>query len=200
MARRRSDNQGGAAGAPPFCMEGNDVVAQEQDDYSFYEDALPDWGIHSIWLAEDAEGDVFYQVRPIITVLGVQRSAQTANIQEDSRLKRGARMIKAPTSGGRQEALYLRKREVAIWLVIMDPDKVGERARGRLEEFQADLFHLAERIFFRRKRLAQAMATDAGIPVEMYGEQRGEFFCCGRRHIAVSSEGQLRIYHADEME
>jgi hypothetical protein len=165
--------------------------------YCFYEDALPEWNIPLLMLAEDNDGDVFFPVRPIITALGVDRPTQTATIQEDSRLKPGARLIKkAPTRGGRQDTLYLRRREVAIWLTLIDPEKVGENARGRVEEFQAALWRLADKILFRRRRIAQGAATDLGEVVELHGAQHGEFTCeCGRRHIIEMADGLMRVYH-----
>jgi hypothetical protein len=172
-------------------------ITTDGEEYCFYEDSLPEWGIDTIWLAEDSAGDVFYPARPIITTMGVDRPTQMAVIAEDTRLKRGLRIIKAPTRGGKQEVHYLRRHELGIWLALIDPEKVGERARGRVKDFQTALFHLAERIAFRRRRLADGLAEDTGVLVEMRGEQQGEFDCeCGRHHIIKMSGGEMRVYHA----
>jgi P22_AR N-terminal domain len=176
------------------------MVSTTDEAYCFYEDSLPDWNIPYIMLAEDSAGDVFFPVRPLITALGVDRPTQMAIIQEDTRLKGGVRLVKkAPTCGGKQDVHYLRRREVAIWLTLIDPDKVAPRARGRVEEFQAALWQLADRIVFRRRRLAAGGATDTGMLIELHGAQRGEFTCdCGRHHIIEIAEGEMRVYHAEE--
>jgi hypothetical protein len=175
------------------------MVSTTDEAYCFYEDSLPDWNIPMIWLAEDSACDLFFPMRPLITALGVDRPTQMAIIAEDTRLKGGARILKAPTRGGKQDVHYLRKREVAIWLTLIDPEKVAPRARGRVEEFQAALWHLAERIIFRRRRLADAGAAATGALIELHGAQRGEFTCdCGRRHIIEIADGEMRVYHAEE--
>jgi hypothetical protein len=176
--------------------------ASEQDEYDFYQESLSEWGIEEIWLAQDHAGDIYYPARPVIEALGVQRSTQTAIMQEDSRLRRGVRLIKkAPTRGGRQDTLYLRKHEVSIWLALIDPARVGERARGKgkLEQFQRDLFHLAQRLAFRQRRLAEGMAQDVGLEVEIHGEQVAEYYClCGRRHTHITRDGKMRVYIDEE--
>lgn len=175
-------------------------MRRRHEDYCFYEDALPDWGIDFLMLAEDAEGTVYYPVRPIISALGIERTTQTSIIQEDARLKAGASKIIAPTRGGPQEVLYLAHRQVAIWLTIIDPEKVAPRVRGRLEEFQAALWHLADKILFRRRRIVAASATDTGTLVEIRGELHGEFTCeCGRRHIIKIADGEMRVYRVKDV-
>jgi hypothetical protein len=174
------------------------MSASGQDEYDFYQESLPEWGIEEIWLAQDRAGDIFYPARPLIEALGVQRTTQTAIMQEDSRLRRGLRIIdRAPTRGGRQTTIYLRKHEVSIWLAIIDPARLGERARGKgkLEQFQRDLFHLAQRLAFRQRRLAEGVAEDIGLEVEIQGEQVTEYYClCGRRHVHINRDGKTRVY------
>lgn len=174
-------------------------MPRSDEDYSFYEDALPDWGIDFLMLAEDAEGMVYYPVRPIISALGVDRTTQTSIIQADARLKKGARKITAPTRGGPQEVLYLAHRQVAIWLTIIDPENVAPRVRGRLEEFQAALWRLADKILFLRRRSIETAAIDTGTRVTMYGALHGEFSCeCGRHHIVKFADGEMRVYHMED--
>ena len=167
-----------------------------EPQYCFYEESLLDWGIARIVLAEDEQGDVYFPVRPICEALGVDRPTQSAIIQQDSRTKRGARTIEMPTRGGKQKSLCLRKREVGIWLTIMDPDNVGESARGRLEEFQEALWQLAHRIVFRRRRSVEAGAEDVGTVLHLQGSQRGEILCeCGRLHVIEFANGEVRVWH-----
>ncbi|HEX9414822.1 MAG TPA: phage antirepressor N-terminal domain-containing protein [Ktedonobacterales bacterium] len=167
-----------------------------EPEYCFYEDSLPDWGIARIMLAEDEQGDIFFPVRPICEAIGIDRSTQAAIVQQDSRTKKGARNIWIPTRGGKQKSLCLRKHEVGIWLAIIDPPRVGERARGRLEEFQEDLWALADRIVFRRRRGVEAGTEDTGTVLQLHGSQRGEILCeCGRLHVFEIANGEVRVWH-----
>ena len=165
--------------------------------YSFYEDAIPEWGISYILLAEDEFGDVYFPTRPIIEALGVQRTRQTGIIQEDTRTRGGVREISAPTRGGKQKALYIRKRELAIWLTIIDPAYVGQRARGRLTEFQAALWHLAEKLIFKRRQGLEAGLANPTSVATLSGAQRAETTCpdCGAPLIAEVEDGELRLTH-----
>lgn len=172
------------------------MASEPEPEYCFYEESLPDWGISRILLAEDAQGDVFFPVRTICEALCVDRPTQSAIVQQDSRTKKGARMVGMPTRGGTQKTLCLRKREVGIWLTIMDPDNVGELARGRLEEFQEALWTLADRIIFRRRRGVEAGAHDTGTVLRLHGAQRGEILCeCGRLHVFEIAGGEVRVWH-----
>lgn len=165
-------------------------------EYCFYEDALPEWDIHRILLAEDETGAVFFPVRTLCDALKIDRPTQSALIQADSRTLPGARTIKAPTRGGVQPALYLRRREVAIWLTGIDPPRVGGRARGRLDEFQQGLWQLAERTVFRRRMAAEAGADEAGEIVQVTGAMGYQIDCaCGRRHIVETRDGVTRVWH-----
>jgi hypothetical protein len=172
------------------------MATKAEPQYCFYEESIPDWGIDRILLAEDDAGDLYFPVTPLTTALGVDRPTQASIIQSDSRLKRGARSIKIPTRGGKQESLCLRKREVGIWLATIDPLRVGTSARGRVEEFQEALWALADRIVFRRRRSVEASAEDTGTVVELHGAQRGEILCeCGRLHVIEIANGEVRVWH-----
>lgn len=171
-------------------------MQKKTESYAFYEEALPDWGIASILVAEDSEGNLYFQFRPICEALRLQRSKQNAFIQSDSRTRAGAKPIDAPTNGGIQETLFLRKRETAIWLAILDPEHVNGVAKGRIQEFQDALWTLADRTAFRRHKVASAGVEDSGTEVHLLGELRGEFLCeCGRRHVIEIADGVMRVYH-----
>jgi hypothetical protein len=170
------------------------------DDFAFFEDSLPEWGIPHIWLARDSEGNVYYPVRLLIDALHLQRTDQTSYIQADSRTRKGVKTIKSPTRGGAQDTLYLRKREVAIWLANLDPERVNGVAKGRLNEFQEALWNLAQRTVFKMRRSAAAGAEDAGELLSLVGILQTEFVCdCGRRHMLRLENGQLRVFHLEEV-
>lgn len=166
--------------------------------YSFYEEAIPEWDISYILLAEDVGGDVYFPTRPIIEALGVERSRQTGIIKEDTRTRGGVKEISAPTRGGKQKALYIRKRELAIWLTIIDPENVGPRAKGRLTEFQAALWHLAEKLVFKRRRGVEASLDNPTSVAQLVGGvARAETTCpdCGVALVAEVDGGELRLTH-----
>jgi hypothetical protein len=145
--------------------------------FCFYEDAIPEWGIAYMLLAEDVEGDVWYPARPIIEALGVQRTTQTGILQTDARTRKGVKEISAPTRGGKQKAIYVRRKECAIWLTLIDPEKVAERARGKIEDFQGALWQLADKIVFRRKRISDAATEGPTTVAYFHGDLHTDTAC-----------------------
>lgn len=171
---------------------------QQDDEYSFYPASLPEWGIDSILVAEDCLGNQLFQFRPMCDALQLQRSGQNAFIQTDSRTRKWAKTIKAPTDGGRQSTLFLRKRETAIWLTCIDPEKVNGVAKGRLDEFQAGLWNVAERAVFNKRRSVHAGAEDIGEVMQVTGTEHAQIDCeCGRRHILEKRDGVWRVWHLE---
>lgn len=168
-------------------------------DYNFYDDSLPEWGIDRILLAQDGRGAVFYPFHPICGALALDRKTHAALVRQDGRIGRGVRDIRAPSPGGIQQTLYLRRRELAIWLTVIDPSKIGPRARaaGRLAEFQAALWHLAERIAFKTKAGADASATPAPVVATWQGTKRTPTSCpdCGAPLIAEERGDKLYLWH-----
>lgn len=169
-------------------------------DYRFYDESLEEWGIPRITLAQDGRGAVFYPFRVVCDALALDRGTYAAFVREDSRTARGVREIRAPTAGGPQPTLYLRRRELAIWLALIDPSRVGKRAKaaGRLHEFQAALWHLAERVAFKSKASADASATPAPVLAALEGSQRTMTHCpdCGSPLRAEVRDGKLYLWHA----
>jgi hypothetical protein len=168
--------------------------------YQFYTESLPEWGIERITLAQDRDGALYFPVNTICEALAVTRNHYAAFIKADSRTCGGIRDVRAPTAGGLQPMLYIRRRELAIWLTVIDPAKVGPRARaaGRLADFQAALWHLAERIAFKSKASTDASAIPAPIVTTMEGTQYTVTRCpdCGARLRAEVHEGKLSLWHA----
>jgi len=176
-------------------MSAKPPTQQETSAFCFYEDALPEWGIAHLILAEDDQGDVWYPVRPLIEALDIQRTTQTSMLQTDARTRNGVREIHAPTRGGKQRALYVRKRECAIWLTLIDPENVAGRARGRLEDFQAALWQLAQKLVFRRKRSTEAGIEGPTSVAQFGGTQHTDTTCpiCDGALHAELERGQLRL-------
>ena len=170
--------------------------------YCFFEESAPEWGIDVITIAQDRDGALYFPVKIICDALAIDRMSQAAIVKEDGRIRGGARMIRLPSRGGAQETLCLRRRELAIWLTLIDPDRVGPRARarGRLQEFQAALWHLAERIAFKGKASTDASAVPAPVVTTMEGTQYTVTHCpdCGARLRAEVRDGKLSLWHAGD--
>ena len=64
---------------------------------------------------------------------------QVGIIRGDAGLKAESRDIKLPSGRSRHVTLCLTKMGVAKWLARIDPNRVGDHAKGRLIERQADL-------------------------------------------------------------
>lgn len=169
--------------------------------YQFYDESLPDWGIERILLAQDESSTVYFPFRVICDALALDRGTYAAYLRQDSRTFRGVREIRAPSAGGAQQTLYLRKRELGIWLTVIDPSKVGKRAKaaGRLEEFQGDLWHLAERLVFKGKASADVSVVRVPVETTLAGTLRGETHCpdCGAALIGEVRDGKLYLWHAE---
>ena len=170
------------------------------EQYCFYDEAAPEWGIDAITIAQDREGALYFPVKAITDALALDRGAAVAFIKADSRTAGGVRAIRVPTRGGRQEMPCIRRRELAIWLAVLDPRRIGPRAKaaGHLQEFQASLWHLAERIAFRGKASADAAAVPVPVAATLEGAQRALTSCpdCGSPLVAEVRDGKVYLWHA----
>ena len=89
--------------------------------------------------------------------------------------------------------LCLTKMGVAKWLARIDPNRVGDHAKGRLTEYQVDLWDLATRLVFSRKRVVDAGVEDLGEVIAVTGTERIELDCdCGQRHVLEKTDGIWR--------
>lgn len=169
-------------------------------EYSFYVEPLREWGIERITLAQDAAGAVFYPFRVIVDALALDTRHYLALAREDGRTARGMREIRAPTPGGAQSTIYMRRRELSILLALIDPAQVGKRAKalGTLADFQAALWHLAERVAFKGKASAELGATLAPTVATWQGTRRTPTSCpdCGAPLIAEERGDRLYLWHA----
>jgi hypothetical protein len=172
--------------------------------YCFDTTALPEWGIDSLTLASDSEGRQFFPVKPIVAALALSREAAVSFLKTDSRTAPGLQQIRAPSRGGAQDTLYISKRALAIWLAVLDPRLIGPRAKacGRLEEFQAALWQLADRFLFRGKIAADALASGHLLPVSvpLSGAQTAHTLCpiCGGAVAATVEQGFLHLARMDD--
>lgn len=169
----------------------------EEHQYCLYSDSLPDWGVTNIVLAEDETGLIFFPVRTMCRGVGIDSPTQTGIISDDSELAAESRDIKLPSGRGRgkHKTLCLTKIGVAKWLAGVDEKRVAPRARGRLQEYKRDLWQLATRLVFTRKRVAEAGLEEVGEIVQVIGTERLEIDCDvtgPHRHILEKTNGVWR--------
>ena len=107
-----------------------------------------------LWVAEDAEGELYFPVRPTCKALDLDSTTALATIKADSRLNGGMVKIRLPTDGrGDQEQQCLRSLEYGWWLALIDPRRFAEEKRGELEKRQRVLMQLARDIMLKRQEL-----------------------------------------------
>lgn len=165
--------------------------------YCFYDDALPEWGIDAITIAEDRDGALYFPVKVLCAALALDRGSAVAFLHEDSRTAPGMKEIRVPSRGGAQSTTCVRRRELAIWLAVIDPRRIGPKARacGRLQEFQEALWQLADRVMFRGKMGADATAVPAPVAFPLEGIQRAPAHCpdCGAPILIEVERGEARV-------
>lgn len=165
---------------------------------NLYEDSLEEWGIPRIVLVEDsATGDAWYPLRPIVEVLATDWGTTSGLARTDSRTAPGVQDIRVPTPGGPQLSVYIRRRELAILLTIIDPSRLGPRAkaRGKLQEFQNALWHLAERMAFKHRQVADVCAVHASTTATLEGTETGMVTCpvCASLLDVEVSRGKVHL-------
>jgi hypothetical protein len=172
----------------------------DEHTYSLYVDCLPEWNIPYIALAQDETGLVFYSVRTMCQGIGIDSPTQTGIIRGDAGLKAESREIKLPAASERARGLHatlcLSKKGVAMWLAHVQTSRTGNaQARERIEQYQHDLWNLATRLVFSRKRIADASVEDAGEIVQVTGTERLEIECeCGMLHVLEKHDGTWRHF------
>jgi hypothetical protein len=117
-----------------------------------YVDALDD----ELWVAEDAEGRLYFPVRPSAGALGIDPDNALDTIKADSRLAPGLEIIRLPSAGGDQPMQCLHSTEYAWWLAMLDPRRFRTLPEERRAEFvrrQRALMQLAEEIMLKRQEL-----------------------------------------------
>jgi hypothetical protein len=176
-------------------------MGNETHTYCLYPDSLPEWGVASIILAEDETGLLFFPVRTLCLGLGIDSPTQAGVIRGDVGLRAESRDIELPAGRNKQPMLCLTKTGVAKWFARIDANRVGKHARGRIKEYQDDLWALAERLVFTRKRVSEAGADEGGQVVEVTGALSLTIDCdCGRTHVVELRGDVARVWHLSPAE
>ena len=153
-----------------------------------------------LWVAEDAEGELYFPVRPTCKAMDLQSTAVLENIKADSRLNVGLVKVRLPTDGrGDQEQQCLRSTEYSWWLALIDPRRFAEERRAELLKRQRVLMNLARDIMLRRQELrtlpsapSRRALTPQAAEVTQSGGLEGQFKCvrCGAPyHLLIDGTG-----------
>src|SRR5689334_16132108 len=143
-----------------------------------------------MWIAEDADGELYFPLRPSCAALELDSTTALETVKADTRLRPGLRRIKLPTAGGEQMQQCLASTEYAWWLALIDPRRFKPERRPALEERQRVLMRLAKEIMLQRgsiPRIAPALPATPAPALDVRGEIEAHWRClkCGAPHVAV---------------
>jgi hypothetical protein len=124
----------------------------------------------------------YFPVRAFCKALGLSPLPQLEKLKADSSYAEGLEIFTVPTAGGPQEAVCLRKREVAWWLGNLEPKtirKLEERFSTTLADFKQAVMDAADRLWWG---MTDAPAVHAPRGVEPEGAFYLHCRRCGARH------------------
>jgi len=148
-----------------------------------------------LWVAEDADGELYFPIRPTCGSLELDSTTALETIKADSRLAPGLRGIRLPTPPrGEHEMQCLRSDEYTWWLALIDPRRFKPERRPLLEERQRVLMRLAKEIMLKRTELRMLPSPRSTPSDEIIGHGRleGDFRClrCGApMHLSIDGTG-----------
>lgn len=150
---------------------------------------------NELWVAEDAEGELYFPVRPTCTSLELDSTTALETIKGDSRLAPGLRSIRLPTPPkGERVVQCLRSDEFTWWLALIDPRRFKSERRPLLEERQRVLMRLSKEIMLKRQELRMLPGQHVAVSTDIQGNGRleGDFRClrCGApMHLTIDGSG-----------
>lgn len=158
-----------------------------------------------LWIAEDADGRLYFPVKPSCGYLGIDFDSSLDAIKADSRLAPGLRQIKLPTTGGPQAQQCLRKLEYTWWLSVLDPRRFRPERRPRIIERQRILMEIAEDAILRRgelRTIRSELRQRAASTIEAQGSVEAHLRClkCGAPHIVVLDAAGWHLHLGVEVE
>lgn len=116
--------------------------------------------------AVSLERRVYFPVCAVCMVLGISHQSQKTRLKVDSRFADALRELSVSTSGGYQDTLCIRKDMVAAWLSLINPSHCKlAKTRERLQEFQAELFAVADRFLFGDVGASGKLAATKKFPM-----------------------------------
>jgi hypothetical protein len=114
---------------------------------------------------------IYISLNGLCTALGVNYRAQLLRSQRTPTLARGLRRIPLKTSGGVQRISCLRVDKVALWLAGIEPGRIKEQFRAKIEAYQDELAPVAMRVFMRVMGIPAAPPATADPRMAALAEQ-----------------------------
>jgi hypothetical protein len=157
---------------------------------------LPQFGLDFPVMRVAGMGD-YFPVRAFCKRIGLAPQPQLERLQADRSYTDGLETFTVPTAGGPQDALCIRKKELAWWLVSLEPRtvrKLEERFGIPLGEFKQAVMDAADRLWWG--------AADGSADWAPLGEEPvGAFYLhcrrCGARH-RLELQGHTVLWEIDE--
>jgi hypothetical protein len=95
-------------------------------------------------------GDIYITLMGLCSAMGLSPRPQLRRMLRTPAPAKGVRRIPIKTGGGTQRINCLRVDKVAIWLAGIEPNRVKEPFRAKIEAYQEELAPVAMRVFMRR--------------------------------------------------
>ena len=114
----------------------------------------------------DYQNQPFTPMRPIVENLGIDWSGQAAKFRAN-KTRWGVEMISTPTESGKQEMLCLPVRKLPAYLASINPNKVREELRPKIELYQAESDDALWNYWMNGKAERKASQADAPITPPM---------------------------------
>jgi hypothetical protein len=113
--------------------------------------------------AMTARETIYISLNGLCAALGINYRAQLLRCQRMPTLSKGLRRIPLKTSGGIQRVSCLRVDKIALWLAGIEPTRVKEQFRAKIEAYQEELAPIAMRVFMHVIGIANPPATDPRV-------------------------------------
>lgn len=165
-------------------------VASYHGEYKQFPLAI-DWlgGVQVLVVA--TESGPYIGVRSVCDAIGVAYATQSAYLRDDdAQMYAGdaLKRVEVETRGGRQELLFIRRREFSFWVVHISPKRVKPEVVDRLDEFRQQVMDAADRIMF-------GDLSPVGPSTKLVPAPQGAFtmHClrCGAPHALEAQDGQV---------
>ena len=141
-----------------------------QDEQVARQEIIPFYG-DDLAAAMTANGDIYITLAGLCEAMGLSPRPQLRRILRTPALAKGVRRIPIKTAGGTQRINCLRVDRVALWLVGIEPTRVKEQFRTKIEAYQDELAPVAMRVFMRVIGIASAPPASADPHLAALAEQ-----------------------------
>lgn len=141
-----------------------------QDEQVVRQEIIPFYG-DDLAAAMTDSGDIYITLAGLCEAIGLSPRPQLRRILRTLTLAKGIRRIPIKTAGGTQRINCLRVDRVALWLAGIEPTRVKEQFRTKIEAYQDELAPIAMRVFLRVLGLASAPQATADPRLAALAEQ-----------------------------